>query len=122
MDSYRRNASRQKALEAWTREFQTSPQPSPELQNEVCACLQGTLNGLKPEYAEILRAVDLQQQPLHAFAQQHSLSASNAGVRIHRARAALRKRLLQTCTTCAEHACLNCTCKKQAHSPERIDR
>jgi DNA-directed RNA polymerase specialized sigma24 family protein len=69
----------------------------PDLHNEVCACLHGILNGLKPEYSEALRAVDLGEQRLQDFAQQHKLSASNAGVRIHRARAALRKQLLRTC-------------------------
>ena len=112
IDSYRRRVSTNKALEAWTRELETAVQPSLELHNEVCACLHGILDGLKPEYSEVLHAVDLGEQRLQDFAQQHKLSTSNAGVRIHRARAALRKRLLQTCATCAEHGCLNCTCKK----------
>jgi RNA polymerase sigma factor (sigma-70 family) len=112
IDSYRRRVSTNKALEAWTRELETAAQPSPDLHNEVCACLHGILDGLKPEYSEVLHAVDLGEQRLQDFAQQHKLSTSNAGVRIHRARAALRKRLLQTCATCAEHGCLNCTCKK----------
>jgi RNA polymerase sigma-70 factor (ECF subfamily) len=50
------------------------------------------------------------------FAEQHGISASNASVRVHRARAALRKQLLRTCATCAEHGCVNCTCKKHVHS------
>jgi DNA-directed RNA polymerase specialized sigma24 family protein len=61
-----------------------------------------------------VRAVDLEEQRLQDFAKQHKLSTSNAGVRIHRARAALRKQLLRTCATCAEHGCLNCSCKKQS--------
>jgi RNA polymerase sigma factor (sigma-70 family) len=112
IDSYRRRVSTNKALEAWTRELETAAQPSPDLHNEVCACLRGILNGLKPEYSEVLHAVDLGEQRRQDFAQQHKLSTSNAGVRIHRARAALRKQLMQTCATCAEHGCLNCTCKK----------
>jgi RNA polymerase sigma-70 factor (ECF subfamily) len=31
---------------------------------------------------------------------------------LHRARAALRKQLVQTCGSCAEHGCLNCICRK----------
>jgi RNA polymerase sigma factor (sigma-70 family) len=116
IDSYRRRSSTNKALQAWTRELETAAQPSPDLHNEVCACLHGILDGLKPEYSEILRGVDLGEQRLQDFAQQHSLSASNAGVRIHRARAALRKQLLRTCATCSKHGCLNCTCKKRSPS------
>jgi RNA polymerase sigma factor (sigma-70 family) len=116
IDSYRRRVSTNKALQAWTRELEIAAQPSPDLHNEVCACLQGILNGLKPEYSEVLRAVDLGEQRLQDFAQQHKLSTSNAGVRIHRARAALRKQLLRTCAACSEHGCLNCTCKKHSSS------
>jgi RNA polymerase sigma factor (sigma-70 family) len=112
IDNYRRRASKEKALAAWTSQLEASTQPSPELQNEVCACLNDILEGLKPEYSEILRAVDIEEQRVQNFAEQHRLSASNAGVRVHRARAALRKQLLRVCSTCAEHGCMNCTCKR----------
>jgi RNA polymerase sigma factor (sigma-70 family) len=111
IDSYRRRASTNKALEALTRELETAVQTSTDLHDEVCSCLHGVLDGLKPEYSEVLRAVDLGEQRLQDFAHQNKLSPSNAGVRIHRARAALRKQLLRTCGTCSEHGCLNCTCK-----------
>jgi RNA polymerase sigma factor (sigma-70 family) len=112
IDSYRRHASRDKALEAWTHELEASTQPSPELKNEVCGCLHGVVDGLKTEYAAVLRAVDLGEQRVQDFAAEHGLSASNAGVRIHRARAALRKQLLRTCSICAQHGCTDCTCKR----------
>jgi RNA polymerase sigma factor (sigma-70 family) len=116
IDSYRRHASREKALEAWSRELETSAQLPAELQNEVCACLHGILDGLKSEYSEALRAIDLGEQRVRDFAAERGLSVSTTGVRLHRARAALRKQLLQTCATCAEHGCMDCTCKKHAHS------
>src|ERR1700761_9166942 len=34
IDNYRRHATREKALAAWTRELETAVQPSPDLQNE----------------------------------------------------------------------------------------
>lgn len=111
IDSYRRQASKTKALEIWARELEIAEQPSSEIENDVCACLHGIVDGLKAEYSEILRAVDLGEQNVKDFAEQHRLSPTNAGVRIHRARAALRKQLLRTCATCAEHGCLNCTCR-----------
>ena len=49
--------------------------------------------------------------PVKTFAEQKGLSASNAGVRVFRAREALKKRVSESCGTCAEHGCLNCTCK-----------
>ncbi len=115
IDNYRRHASRQKALEALTRELtQELEAPArPDLRGEVCACLHAVLDSLKPEYSEALRAIDLGEQRLRDFARQHSLTASTTSVRLHRARAALRKQLLRTCATCAEHACVDCTCKKR---------
>jgi RNA polymerase sigma factor (sigma-70 family) len=116
IDNYRRHTSKEKALAAWTRQLGISTQPSAELQNEVCACLGGMLEGLKPEYSEVLRAVDIGEQRVQDFAAQRRLSVSNAGVRVHRARAALRKQLLRVCSTCAEHGCINCTCRKDGHA------
>jgi RNA polymerase sigma factor (sigma-70 family) len=114
IDSYRRHAAKEKALEAWARELETLPPPGQ--QDEVCGCLDGVIEGLKPEYAAVLRAVDLGEQRVQDFADQHHISRSNADVRVHRARAALRKQLLRTCATCAVHGCLDCTCKKAAGS------
>lgn len=116
IDTYRRQVSRDRAFEAWKRELEGSNQPSPDLQNEVCGCLQGILEGLKPEYAEAIHAVDLREQRVQDFARQHSISPSNAAVRVHRARAALRKQLLRTCAACADHGCVDCTCKKDEAS------
>jgi len=112
IDAYRRHASKERAIEAWSRELERSAELPSDLQKEACACLIGILDGLKPEYSEALRAIDLGEQRLRDFAEQHSLSASAAGVRIHRARAALRKQLLRTCATCAEHGCADCTCRQ----------
>jgi len=113
IDSYRRHTAKNKALEAWRLELETAVPPSAQ-QDEACACLHSVIEGLKPEYSEILRAVDLGEQRMQEFAEQHSISISNAGVRAHRARAALRRQLLLTCATCAEHGCLNYSCKRAA--------
>ena len=42
---------------------------------------------LKPEYAEALQAIEIAGTPVKTFAEQKSLSASNAAVRVFRARA-----------------------------------
>ena len=112
IDSYRRRSSEHKALEGWGREMESAVAPSHEVHDEVCACLTRVLDALKPGYAEVLRAVDLNEQPLKEFAKERNLSASNAGVRVHRARTALRKQLIKTCGSCAEHACVECTCRR----------
>jgi RNA polymerase sigma-70 factor (ECF subfamily) len=97
-------------MEAFARELDTQAAPEPELEAEICACVSRLAATLKPEYAEALQAIDIQGTPVKAFAEQRGLSASNAGVRVFRAREALKKRLTESCGTCAEHGCLNCTC------------
>ena len=46
-------------------------------------------------------------------AEQKGLSAANAGVRVFRARDALRRRVMESCGTCAEHGCLDCSCARR---------
>jgi RNA polymerase sigma factor (sigma-70 family) len=111
IDRYRRRASENKALEAWSREMEGQVEPSRETNSEVCACIVRVLEEIRPDYAGLLRAVDLGGQRLQEFAREHRITASNAGVRAHRARAALRRRLIEVCGICSEHACVECTCR-----------
>lgn len=63
--------------------------------------------------AEALQAVEIGGTPVKAFAEQKGLTATNAGVRVFRAREALKKRVTESCATCAEHGCVDCTCKRR---------
>jgi RNA polymerase sigma factor (sigma-70 family) len=111
IDHYRRRASASRALEAFAQEMEAAEAPSPELHAEICACVGRLADTLKPEYAEALRAIDVEGTPVKTFAEQKGMSASNAGVRVFRAREALRKRVTESCGVCAEHGCLDCSCK-----------
>ena len=84
--------------------------PDAEAEGEICRCFEALLPTLKPEYAEILRRVDLQDQRPVDVAADQGISANAAMVKLHRARRALRLRLEQSCRTCATHGCLDCTC------------
>lgn len=112
IDRYRRRGAADRAMDAFARELQTHAAAPPELEAEICACVTRLADTLKPEYAEALRAIDVQGTPVKLFAEQHGLSASNAGVRVFRAREALKKRVVASCGTCAEHGCTNCTCRQ----------
>ena len=81
-----------------------------ELRGEVCACIGRLLPVLKPEYAEMIRRVDLDEQPVSGVARSLGITANNAMVRLHRARAGLKKQLERSCGTCATHGCLDCRC------------
>jgi RNA polymerase sigma factor (sigma-70 family) len=110
VDHFRRRAATARAHEGASRELDESTPPL-ETREAVCACVSGLAQTLKPEYASALQRVDLDGLSVQAFAAEAGISANNAGVRLHRAREALRKRVTTTCGTCAEHGCLDCTCE-----------
>lgn len=116
VDQFRRRGAATRAVEAFARELETSTSPEPELEGEICACVARLAGTLKTEYADALQAIDVNGQPVKAFAEQRGLSASNAGVRVFRAREALKKRVTESCGTCAEHGCRNCTCQGAGES------
>ena len=43
-------------------------------------------------------------------AEEGGISRTNAGVRLHRARQALRAEVERTCGHCAQQGCTDCTC------------
>jgi len=120
IDHARSRKSENGGLERWAAELEESRNGmdfSHEITHGiVCGCIEKLLPTLKSSYAEILREVDLGGRSLVDFASQHKLTPGNAGVRAHRARAALKQELLRVCGVCSQHACLDCTCKARKHS------
>jgi RNA polymerase sigma-70 factor (ECF subfamily) len=111
IDRFRRREAAGRAVEAFARELETHAGPKPEIEAEICACIGRLASTLKAEYAEALQAIDVEGTPVRAFAEQRGLSVSNAGVRVFRARVALKRRVTESCGTCAEHGCQDCTCR-----------
>lgn len=112
VDKFRRRGAADRAYEAFARELETHETPSIDMETEICACVSRLAATLKPEYAEALQAIEVTGIPVKAYAEQKGLSSSNAAVRVFRAREALKKRVIESCGACAEHGCLNCTCKR----------
>jgi RNA polymerase sigma factor (sigma-70 family) len=112
VDQFRRRGAADRAYGAFARELETHEAPSLDMETEICACVSRLAATLKPEYAEALQAIEVTGTPVKAYAEQKGLSSSNAAVRVFRAREALKKRVIESCGTCAEHGCVNCTCKR----------
>jgi RNA polymerase sigma-70 factor, ECF subfamily len=111
VDHWRHRAVETAAMARYAREGQDmSERAEAQLEKAVCRCVKKLAETVRPEYAEIIRKVDVDGMSLADYARQSGVSSNNAAVRIHRARRNLKKRLLETCGTCAEHACVNCTC------------
>jgi RNA polymerase sigma-70 factor (ECF subfamily) len=111
VDLRRRRAIEARALDLHGQELALAAESEDEpLRDAVCRCVDGVIPTLKPEYAEIVRRVDRDGASVPEAAGALEVTVNNAHVRLHRARAALRKQLERTCGACAEHACLDCTC------------
>lgn len=109
-DSYRRQSVRTRAQDSFAAEAPTSYEP--ELEQTVCACIGDVIQDLKSEYRDAIQQVDLDGVSVQAFAASQGTSANNASVRLHRARKDLAKKLTSVCGACAEHKCLDCTCRR----------
>jgi RNA polymerase sigma-70 factor (ECF subfamily) len=110
IDHYRKAGAEKKVKAAVAREAETSFEP--ELRESICKCVGDVLPTLKPEYADIVGAVELGERSIADVAAEKGLTTNNATVRLHRARSALRRRLVEMCGTCSAHGCLDCTCRK----------
>ena len=91
-----------------------------EIEAAVCNCLYRLLPTLRPDYSEVIWRADLLEEPRESIADALDTSVNNINVRLHRARGALRTRLLQMCRTCVIHGFLDCECqheKEQAPAP-----
>jgi RNA polymerase sigma factor (sigma-70 family) len=113
IDRFRRQGAAARAIESFAREMETHSSPDTELETEICACVGRLATTLKREYADALEAIDINGHSVKGYAEQRGLSASNAGVRVFRAREALKKRVTESCGTCADHGCRDCSCRGQ---------
>jgi RNA polymerase sigma-70 factor (ECF subfamily) len=114
IDHARRKKSRSKNLEAFAAELEATDDSS-ELKGQACQCISRLADTLKPEYAEALRRIEVEGMSVKDFAVHAGISSSNAGVRIFRAREALRQQLARSCGTCAAHGCVDCSCSSACH-------
>jgi RNA polymerase sigma-70 factor (ECF subfamily) len=115
VDYYRSHGAEARRDDAYLQELVATGQdmepPPGEVMDTVCACLNQLLPALRPNYAELLRRIDLQGESPQQVAGALKISPNNLTVRLHRARQALRARLEETCGICTTHGCLNCTCE-----------
>lgn len=109
IDHARRRASTSRRLAAFAAELEAA-ESDDEAMKQVCRCVAQLAETLKPDQAEAVRRIELEGMSVKDFAELAGITPSNAGVRIFRAREALRERVMRSCGTCAEHGCVDCTC------------
>jgi len=94
------------------REEGVQAEPS-EPGGQSCRCVLAQVETLKPAYAQLLERTVLQGVPVKRVAAELGITANNAMVRLHRARAALRAQLRAHCGTESIAACLDCICDER---------
>jgi RNA polymerase sigma-70 factor (ECF subfamily) len=111
IDRHRREGTRSRVFLRLAAEVEhEAALPDEELEAAVCACITALVDTLKPEYGAALRRVDLDGVSVRGFAEEAGITPGNAGVRLHRAREALRRQVARSCGTCLVHGCFDCSC------------
>ena len=116
IDHYRRGGANDRALSVLARQLDEQGEPDLDERNAVCRCVSRLSETLKTEYALALRRIDVEGLSVQDYAVEAGITANNAGVRVFRAREALRKRVVRWCGSCAERGCIDCTCGEPGSS------
>jgi RNA polymerase sigma-70 factor (ECF subfamily) len=96
--------------DAWAGDAAALAPDDREAEKQLCRCFEGLIPTLKPAHAELLQRVELHGESVSAAAIALGITANNASVTLHRARAELRTKLVAFCGACADGACLDCDC------------
>lgn len=83
-------------------------------ERRTCSCSLKVIETLPPQYADILRRIDVVEESVAEVAAALATTSGNVLVRLHRARKALRERLLSSCGTSSSRSCLDCRCHQLA--------
>lgn len=111
-DHYRRRATRNRGAEDFAVETKVLEQVSDDLDGPACSCITAAMNELLPAQAELLTRLDLQDEPRKEVAADLGVSLNALGVRIHRSRADLKKRIAEFCPVCGDGGFMQCDCNR----------
>ena len=109
-DHYRRSKRLNRLTDAVAREPAAWIQEAPEQLGKLCTCPGGLISDLRPTDAQLIQRVDFGEDDRIAVAADLKISRNALGVRLHRARMALREALVVHCGTCCETSRNDCYC------------
>lgn len=110
IDHYRSTATRQRRETEYAQEQTLLGNDSDDLELDegVCSCIHNLIPTLRPDYAEVVRRVDLSGEPRDEVAVDLGITPTNLRVRLHRAHQTLRRELGRFCGSCCEHGFRDC--------------
>ena len=81
-----------------------------DLQRSIAECVRVAMRGMRPEDAELIQWVDLENLGVAEAGARLAIPPKLASQRLFRAREALRARLQELCRACTATTCLYCQC------------
>jgi RNA polymerase sigma-70 factor (ECF subfamily) len=109
-DHFRKVARRGRLAEAYGSEPEALADDAPAQMAQFCRCLDGLIPALRDADAELIRRIDFGEEDRAAVAVDMDLTRNALGVRLHRARAALRDALTGHCGKCCKTGWDDCYC------------
>ncbi|WP_421880408.1 RNA polymerase sigma factor [Pacificispira sp.] len=113
-DHYRKLSRRQRMEDALSRDPVQFPtvENDAELFGEICTCVGELLTDLREADADLIRQLDLGDEDRAGVAKSLGINQGALRIRLHRARIALRDRLMRHCGGCCRHGFDDCGCAK----------
>lgn len=109
-DHYRKGTRRSRLAAAAAREPEEWVADAPTQMARLCTCHGGLISELRPVDAELIRRIDFGEEDRGMVAADLGLSRNALGVRLHRARTALREALMNHCGECCREDRDDCSC------------
>jgi len=109
-DFYRKGTRRNRLAAAAAREPEEWIADAPSQMARLCTCHGGLISDLRPADAELIRRIDFGEEDRESVASDLGLSRNALGVRLHRARIALRDALTHHCGACCQMDRDDCSC------------
>lgn len=109
-DHYRKGTRRNRLASAAAREPEEWVADAPTQMARLCTCHGGLISQLRPTEAELIRRIDFGEEDRETVALDLGLSRNALGVRLHRARTALRDALIRHCGACCRDDRDDCFC------------
>lgn len=112
-DHYRKGMRRGRLADAVAREPQEWIADVPTQMARLCTCHSGLISDLRPADSELIRRIDFGEEDRERVAGDLRLTRNALGVRLHRARTALREALTNHCGDCCRDDRDDCSCPPQ---------
>jgi RNA polymerase sigma-70 factor (ECF subfamily) len=121
-DHYRKNGRNRRLSAAFEREQKSAEvsETGAEEFAHICQCVRSLVPVMRSDQGELIRRIDLEDESHGSVADDLGISAGALGVRLHRARADLRDRLLNHCGCCCEHGFEDCSCAPAGSEGEKV--